>query len=68
MRVPNGKSLGFCLRTGRRRGKRRVKETKLNIRRWIRKTVECSFMIAKGGGYLNKGEGVVASTAVEVGY
>lgn len=43
----------------------RVKETKLKAERCMRKTGECRFIIAKEGEYLNKGEDVVASTALE---
>lgn len=34
----------------------------------MRTTREYNFMMAKGGEYLNKGEGVVAPAAVEAGY
>lgn len=37
----------------------RIKETKLNVKRCIRNTVECSFMTAHGGDCLNIGQGLV---------
>lgn len=49
--------------------KKKAQETKLNAKnKNMRTTREYNFMMAKGGEYLNKGEGVVAPAAVEAGY